>query len=105
MHKSHLARVLNYKLEGLGMGMEAAKAAAYVRYKVPFPVVGCSPIRALGEGGEIAAMSFCVVSSLSVCSFLVVSDKFDEVCLMLAVRSSNLSIIGRRVPLTPSRHS
>ena len=61
MHKSHLARVLNYKLEGLGMGMEAAKAAAYVGYKVPFPVTGCCPIRALGEGGEIAAMSFCVV--------------------------------------------
>ena len=58
-HKSHLARVLKYKLEGLGM--QAAKAAAYVGYKVPFPVVGCCPIKVLGGGGEIAAMSFCVV--------------------------------------------
>ena len=74
--------------------MQAAKAAAYVGYNVPFPVVGCCPIRALGEGGEIATMSFCVVSSLLVCSFLAVSDRFDEVCLMLAVRSLNLLIIG-----------
>ena len=102
-HKLHLVRMLENKL--VGLGMQAAEAAAYVGYKVPFPVMGCCPVRALGEGGEIAAMNFCVVSSLSVCSFLAVSDKFDKVCLMLVIRFSNLLIIGQRVPLVPSRHS
>ena len=55
--------------------------------------------------GLIATMSFCVTCSLSNWSFPTVSDKFVAVCLMLAVVSSGLVMIEKRVPLVPSRCS
>ena len=84
----------------MGLGMQAARAAAYKGY-----LMSC-PVRVLGVGGGslIAAMSFCIACSLSLWSFPAVSIKFVAVCSILVVVSLSLAMIGRRVPLAPSRH-
>ena len=57
----------------------------------------------MGGGGLITTMSFCVTCLLSLWSFPAVSVKLVAVCSILAVVSLSSAMIGRRVPLVPSK--
>ena len=84
----------------MGLGMQAARAAAYEGY------IAFCHVRVLRVGGGlIAAMSFCVACSLSLWNFPAVSVKLVAVCSILVVVSLSLAMIGQRVPLEPSRCS
>ena len=106
VHRLHLARRLECWLEGVETQSANAAAYAYDGNKVLLPVAREALVgRVQGEVGVIATVIFWVILSLSFLSFQMVSIKLLDVALISVEISSSLSMIGCRVPLSPSNWS